>query len=244
MSGEKIKNELKGLFWAFIIAMFVRTFLYQPFVIPSGSMYPTMMVGDFLFVSKYTYGYSRYSLPFTPNLMKDRIWSKAPERGQVIVFTNQKDPSMDLIKRLVGLPGDRIQVKKGILHINGEPVKLEKIEDYSMMDERTQKRKVIPQYMETLPNGVQHPILKSAPFGEGGLDDTPEYIVPVGHYFMMGDNRDSSKDSRVMEEVGFVPEEYLIGPARLIFFSTEAKWYNVMDWISGIRFDRIMTSIH
>ncbi|HXF90313.1 MAG TPA: signal peptidase I [Candidatus Nitrosotenuis sp.] len=240
---EKIKKEFKGLFWAFIIAMFVRTFMFQPFNIPSGSMYPTLMVGDFLFVSKYSYGYSRYSLPFAPNIIEGRIWSSQPERGQVVVFTNPKDTSFDYIKRLVGLPGDRIQVIQGVLHINGEPVKLEKIDDYHMIDDKTHRLKVMPQYIETLPNGVKHHILKAKPFGEGDLDNTPEYVVPEGHYFMMGDNRDNSQDSRVMEKVGFIPEQYLIGPARILFFSTEAKWYDVINWIPGIRFDRLIKVI-
>jgi signal peptidase I len=240
---EKLKKELKGLTWAFVIAMIVRTFLFQPFNIPSGSMYPTLMVGDFLFVTKYSYGYSPYSLPFAPKLFTGRIWKGSPERGQVVVFTNPKDPSIDFIKRLVGLPGDRIQVIKGVLHINGEPVKLEKIEDYHMLDDKTKRLKVIPQYIETLPNGVKHPILKAMPFGEGSLDNTPEYIVPADHYFMMGDNRDNSQDSRVMSMVGFIPEEYLIGPAKILFFSTEAKWHEVMNWLPGIRFNRIAKMI-
>ncbi len=241
---EKIKKELKGLFWAFIIAMFVRTFFFQPFNIPSGSMYPTLMVGDFLFVSKYSYGYSRFSLPFAPNLFSGRILKNQPSRGQVVVFTNPKDTSFDYIKRLVGLPGDRIQVKAGVLHINGEPVKLEKIEDYHMIDDKTHHLKVIPQYIETLPNGVKHPILKARPLGQGDLDNTEEFVVPKDHYFMMGDNRDNSQDSRVMDKVGFIPEEYLIGPAQILFFSTEAKWHDVMNWIPGIRFDRIFKVIH
>lgn len=191
-----------------------------------------------------------------------------PERGQVIVFRNPigettsllkklmfQDDSLDYIKRLVGLPGDRIQVKEGILNINGEPVKLEKIADYTYHDPRADYASqaeayryksihVMPQYIETLPNGVSYRILKEAPFGKGDLDNTPEYIVPEGHYFFMGDNRDNSGDSRVQSSVGFIPEDHVIGPAKVIFFSTEAKWYDVLHWISGIRPSRIFNVIH
>ncbi len=190
-----------------------------------------------------------------------------PERGQVIVFRNPigettslvkklmfQDDSLDFIKRLVGLPGDRIQVKEGILHINGEPVKLQKIEDYTYHDPRadyaTQEEaykyksiSTMAQYIETLPNGVSYRILKDSPFGQGDLDNTPEYIVPEGYYFFMGDNRDHSGDSRVKSQLGYVPEDHIIGPAKMIFFSTEAKWYDVTHWISGIRPNRIFKII-
>lgn len=240
---QRLIKEVKGFAWAFFFAMFIRTFLFQPFNIPSGSMYPTLMVGDYIFVNKFTYGYSNYSFPFGPNLLQGRVMQNTPTVGEVVVFTNPKDTTMDFIKRCVGKSGDKIQVKKGVLHINNEPVKLERIEDYTMIDYKTQQLLVVPQYIETLPSGRQYKILKSQPFGQGALDNTQEYIVPEGHYFMMGDNRDNSQDSRVLDKVGYIPEQHLIGPAKIIFFSTEAKWYELDNWISGLRPKRVLTVI-
>lgn len=254
---QKVYQEIKGLLGALAIAMIVRTFLFQPFVIPSGSMYPTMEIGDFLFVSKYSYGYSNYSFPFAPDLFKGRIFDEKPTRGQVVVFRNPidetkslfkkmtfRDDSLDFIKRLIGLPGDRIQIKQGILNINGEPVKLERVEDYTYQDPRDRSVKVMVQYIETLPNGVSYHIIKDRPFEQNPPEDSIEYVVPEGHYFFMGDNRDHSGDSRYLNMLGYVPEDHLIGPARLIFFSTSARWYDVTDYISGIRPSRIMKVIH
>jgi signal peptidase I len=164
-----------------------------------------------------------------------------PKLGDVVVFFNPKDRNLDYIKRLVGLPGDRIQVKEGVLHINGQPVKLERVDDYAWVEDG--RMRVVPQYMETLPNGVRHPILKTAEFGKGSLDNTAEFVVPEGHYFMMGDNRDHSKDSRVMESVGFVPNENLIGRADILFYSTEAKWWEPWNWIFDARYSRILNFI-
>lgn len=242
---QRTIKEIKGLFWALIFALLIRTFLFQPFNIPSGSMYPTLMVGDYIFVTKYSYGFSKFSFPFAPNLFSGRVMeTRQPETGEVMVFTNPIDQSMDYIKRLVGQPGDKIQVKQGILHINGVPVKLERIEDYPMIDYKTKQLLVIPQYIETLPNGKQYKILKHAPFGQGALDNTQEFIVPTGHYFFMGDNRDHSGDSRLLETLGYVPKEFLIGPAKVIFFSTEAKWYELDNWMSGLRPKRLLTMIN
>lgn len=241
---QRIIKEIKGFLWALIFALLIRTFLFQPFNIPSGSMYPTLMVGDYIFVTKYSYGLSKFSFPFAPSLFSGRVMEmRKPETGEVIVFTNPKDQSLDYIKRLVGQPGDTIQVKQGVLHINGVAVKLERIADYPMIDYKTQELLVIPQYIETLPNGKQYKILKHAPFGQGALDNTQEYVVPAGHYFFMGDNRDHSGDSRILETVGYVGEEFLIGPAKVIFFSTEAKWYELDNWMSGLRPKRLLTAI-
>jgi signal peptidase I len=201
------------------------------------------MVGDYLFVNKFTYGYSNHSIPFAPPLMKGRtVALSEPETGDVIVFYNPKDDDKDYIKRLVGKPGDRIQVVKGILHINGTPVKLERIEDYHMITE-TGRFTVIPQYIETLPNGVQHRILKMKPFGEGSLDNTPEFVVPEGHYFGMGDNRDNSIDSRVDVQVGMIPAKHLLGRAEILFFSTSAKWYEPWTWPFDLRYSRLLNLI-
>jgi len=150
---------------------------------------------------------------------------------------------LDYIKRLIGLPGDRVQVKEGILYINDKSVTLERVEDYHTVDKEG-RLLVVPQYIETLPNGVKHRILKSAPFGQGRLDNTPVFTVPEGHYFMMGDNRDNSSDSRVMEMVGYVPFENLIGRAEILFFSTEAKWYEFWNWFFALRYNRLFGIIN
>ena len=236
-------REFFGLVWAFIVAIFIQTFFFQPFYVPSGSMYPTLEVGDFFVASKFSYGYSPYSLPwYHPKIMSGRVLGKAPTLGQVVAFNGEPHSPDDFIKRCVGLPGDRIQMRKGIVHINGAAVKLERTADYLMIDPRKPGEiKVIPQYIETLPNGVQHKILKELPFGDGSLDDTREFIVPSGHFFMVGDNRDNSNDSRAMDVIRFVPAENLIGPAQLIWFSTEAKWYQPQKWFAGLRFSRFFT---
>ncbi len=214
-----------------VIAVAIRSLAYEPFNIPSSSMKPTLLIGDYLFVSKLSYGYSRYSFPFALVPISGRVFNDAPERGDVAVFRKPTDPSVDFIKRIVGLPGERIRVTAGVLHINDQPVKRRRIEDYLLTENNRRPRRVA-QYLETLPNGVQHRILETD--GDGGfLDNTPEFVVPDGHYFMMGDNRDNSTDSR-RPSVGFVPIENFIGRAEIIFFSRDG-------W--KIRFDRLFTLI-
>jgi signal peptidase I len=232
-------ETVKTIVYALIIALGIRSFLFEPFHIPSGSMIPTLLVGDYLFVEKYAYGYSRYSFPFSPNVFGEgRIFGRDPVRGDVVVFRKPTDPSVDFIKRLVGLPGDHIQMKDGILNINGTPVKRQRIQDY--VD--TGGAHVI-QYLETLPNGVTHPILESD--GDNGpLDNTPEYVIQPGHYFAMGDNRDDSADSRT-SEVGQVPAENLVGRAVILFFSTDgsAAWWEVWKWPFAIRYGRFFNLV-
>lgn len=255
---DRIIKEIKGTFWALMVALVIRTFLVQPFVIPSGSMYPTLMIGDFLFVTKYTYGYSKYSFPFAPPLFEGRAYDhEKPTLGQVAVFrapigkteslllrmTIYFDNSLDYIKRVVGLPGDKVQVKNGILHINGQACQLERLDDYTLRDPRDNSVTVYNRFKETLPNGKTHEILMQYPAGIHPADNTPEYTVPEGHYFVMGDNRHRSQDSRYMKELGFIPEDHFLGPARLVFFSTDARWYDVLAWIPGIRVNRILTVI-
>lgn len=239
-SKKRLTTEIVGIVVAVFVALAIRTFLLQPFHIPSGSMYPTLEVGDFIFVSKYNFGYSNYSFPFSPPLIKDRIFGQIPKRGDIIVFAGTKD-DRDYIKRLVGLPGDKIQMIKGVLHINGEAVKLKKVKDYQMLDRG--RWKVVPQYIETLPGDVSHPILKEAPMGEGALDNTQIFTVPPGHFFMMGDNRDNSDDSRAMRTVDFIPFKHIMGKAQVIFFSTEAKWYEIGQWLPGLRFHRVCKTL-
>lgn len=239
-------ESVKIVLQAFAIAMVVRYFLYQPFNIPSGSMMQTLLIGDYLFVSKLSYGYSKYSFPFSLNLFSGRVLASEPKRGDVAVFRLPRDNSFDYIKRVIGLPGDEIQMKGGVLYINATPVpKIRKGEFVSNAGSEHFTRK-IPMFEETLPNGVKYMVLDSDP--HGSLDNTGVYKVPPGHYFMMGDNRDNSTDSRVhpdQEGVGFVPFENFIGRAEVIFFSCAAdeanrcSLFTPWTWPFDIRWSRI-----
>lgn len=235
-------ETVKTVLYAVIIAFAVRTFAFEPFNIPSGSMIPTLLVGDYLFVSKYSYGYSRYSVTFGLPLFPGRIMEKVPERGDVAVFKLPKDNKTDYIKRVIGLPGDTIQMIGGILHINGQPVPRERIEDFVTTDANGRQIR-ITQYLETLPNGRKHRILEETDMGP--LDNTPVYTVPAGHLFMMGDNRDNSLDSRVPGMVGYVPMENLVGRAEFLFFSLAdgTSFYEIWRWPFDLRLGRLFTGV-
>jgi signal peptidase I len=235
--GSGAGETLKIVVQALILALIVRTLLFQPFNIPSGSMKSTLLVGDYLFVSKYAYGYSRFSLPFSPDLFSGRIWSAPPDRGDIVVFKLPRDDSTDYIKRVVGLPGDRIQVRGGVLYINDKEVPRERVDTFVDADGVSYER-----YRETLPEGVSYLVLDRDP--NGIEDNTGVFEVPPDHYFMMGDNRDNSMDSRVpptRDGVGYVPFENLVGRAEVIFFSVDegASVWQVWNWPWTVRWDRI-----
>ena len=233
-------ETVRTIIYALLIAGVVRTFAYQPFNIPSGSMIPTLLIGDYLFVSKFSYGYSRYAFPLGIGFFNGRILGNTPQRGDVAVFRHPPTNREDFIKRIVGMPSDRIQMISGRLHINGEVVARRRIEDHLSRDALGQVRRV-PQYEETLPNGRTYVIREG--FGDRGpADNTREFVVPPGNYFAMGDNRDDSNDSRGW---GFVPADNLIGRAEILFYSTDgtAGWLQPWRWIQATRFNRIFDSV-
>jgi signal peptidase I len=236
-------ETIRTIVYAVLIALVVRTVAFEPFNIPSKSMVPTLLVGDYLFVSKYSYGYSRHSLPLSLHLFDGRIFFHQPERGDVAVFKVPSDNRTDYIKRVIGLPGDHIQIIHRVLSINGQPVGRKQVEDYVDRDGHAGSQ-VYNQYVETLPNGRQH-LIEEYPGSEGPADNTPEYVVPPDHYFMMGDNRDNSQDSRYLGSVGYVPAENLVGRAEIIFFSTDgsAATWEFWKWPWVIRWDRFFTMI-
>ncbi len=225
---------------ALLLALVIRTLLFQPFSIPSGSMRPTLLEGDYLFVTKWAYGYSKHSLPFSPPLFEGRIWGSEPERGDVVVFKFPPDPSLDYIKRVIGLPGDTIQMIDGQLQINGEAVPRELVDELDNPD-ITEMARPVEVWRETLPNGVSYDTLDLSPNSIG--DNTREFQVPEGHYFMMGDNRDNSTDSRF--SVGYVPADHLVGRANIIFFSMSggASPLEIWRWPSELRFSRLFDMV-
>ncbi|HRK19254.1 MAG TPA: signal peptidase I [Hyphomicrobiaceae bacterium] len=240
--GETIKIIVHAL----LIALVVRVFFYQPFNIPSGSMKSTLLVGDYLFVSKLSYGYSQYSFPYGIVPFSGRVFGSEPKRGDVAVFKLPRDNSTDYIKRVIGMPGDEIQMRQGVLYINGQAVPKRRIEDFKALDEDGIMRST-PRFEETLPNGVKYTVLDAEP--SGPFDNTPAYKVPAGTYFMMGDNRDNSTDSRALYHVGPVPLENFIGRADLMFFSValdegqSCRLINPLSWPGCIRWRRIFSLV-
>lgn len=238
---RKQKQEMgffKTLIIALICAGFIRSFFFEPFHIPSGSMKPNLLIGDYIFVSKYSYGYSRYSFPFGLNLFEGRFWKfSEPKRGDVAVFRLPSNPKINYIKRIIGLPGDRIQVIDGILYVNDKKIEREPTDDFVDTDSGIEIK--INQFEESLD---EKKILvldqKITP-----QDNTGIYEVPQGHYFMMGDNRDNSQDSRFLDHVGFVAEQNLVGRATFIFFSSAKPIWQIWNWPNSLRLNRILNFV-
>jgi len=235
-------DNFKTIFYALIIAILIRSFFLQPFYIPSSSMEPNLLVGDRLFVTKYSYGYSKHSFPFSPPIFKGRIFNSKPSRGDVIVFKTPTDNRTDYIKRLIGLPGDTVQFIDGDVYVNDNQI-LKSI--ISRNDEVScgKKKMLVNTFMEKLPNGKKH---ISSYRKNLSYQNSNKFIVPLDHYFFLGDNRDCSKDSRFLSSVGYVHENNLVGKAQFIFFSSD---YNIgyfiefWKWHKSIKFDRFFKKI-
>jgi signal peptidase I len=239
---EELSEFFRTAVIAVVLALMIRSLLYEPFNIPSGSMKPTLEIGDYLFVNKPAYGYSKYSFPFGIAPIAGRIWSGEPQRGDVVVFKLPSNTGIDYIKRVIGLPGDKIQVRGGRLYINGVIVPREPLGIVKQKNDLEDPVTMV-EYLETLPGGVIHHIYEES--DDEVLDDTEVFEVPEDHYFMMGDNRDNSQDSRVMSMVGYVPFENFIGKADFIFFSTNgyANLFEIWKWPWTIRYERFFRSI-
>lgn len=244
-----------------IFVVVLRSFIFSPFNIPSESMLPRLLNGDYLLASKWSYGFSKYSLPFSAPLIPGRVWASQPERGDVVIFKAPPANDTDYIKRVIGLPGDQIQMIGGILHINGTAVPKQRLTDFELpvspntdcylpqFEARAKDGADVchyPRYRETLPNGVSYDILD---LGQTPQDDTPVFVVPADHLFLMGDNRDNSLDSRFPavsgQGVGIVPQANLVGKASVMMFSTDggAEWIKPWTWFSAARPERIGTAI-
>ena len=221
-----IYDNAKTLIGALIIAILIRSLLFQPFYIPSSSMEPTLLVGDRIFVSKHTYGYSKHSFPFSPNISNKRFFSRSPNRGDLVVFKTPADNRTDYIKRLIGMPGDIIQFINGELLINGENIERKKTNSETTIRGGNFLLET-DIYVETLPNGFQHFVAYKK---QGSLKNSKKYKVPPEHYFLLGDNRDCSKDSRYLESVGYVNRLNLVGEAKIIFFSNDTAISNLFKF--------------
>ncbi len=230
----------RSLLWAIIIALIFRTMLFEPFKIPSGSMMPNLLVGDYLFASKYSYGYSKHSLPFSIPLFKGRVLFDQPERGDIIVFKGVKDPQTHYIKRLIGLPGDTVQVRRGVLYVNEQEVERWQSGDYKRTGHFGETINY-SEYIEMLPNGVLYKVLDANIDNHREFpDETIKYEVPKGYYFFMGDNRNHSVDSRFLNQMGFIPEENLVGKAVFMFWTED---FSIVDFLTQLKTGRAFTVI-
>jgi signal peptidase I len=236
-------DNVKTILYALALAMVLRFTIAQPFRIPSGSMQPTLEVGDYIVVTKWSYGYGRYSFaPLEGLLPRGRLFGSTPHQGDVVVFRPVPEPDRDFIKRVIGMPGDRIQMIDGVLNINGEPVQRESLGNYEFENEHGFVER-IPAWRETLPNGASYVAFDRNPRSE--LDNTRVYVVPDGHYFMMGDDRDNSADSRVPSVVGYVPYDNLVGPAQFVVASFDGSTSIFQPWtlFSGFRGERFLKPV-
>ena len=239
---KKIIDNVKTLFYALLIALFIRSFFFQPFYIPSSSMEPNLLIGDRLFVSKYSYGYSQHSFPFSPKIFTGRILKKTPKRGDVVVFKTPADNRTDYIKRLIGLPGDKVQIINKDLYLNGIIIEKKQVETSLNINCGGEILKV-DVYEETLPNGTKYLAVYRK---DGTMINSDVFIVPNDHYFFLGDNRDCSKDSRFLSSVGYVNFNNLVGKARIIFFSSNKKkgsFFKFWNWNQIVRKDRLFKKI-
>ena len=230
-------ENLKTLLYALIIAVLLRSLFFQPFYIPSSSMEPTLLVGDRLFVSKYVYGYSKHSFPFSPPFYNKRILSKEPKRGDLVVFKTPSDNRTDYIKRLIGLPGDSIQFIDGEIYLNKKKIMRKKNKENLEIRCGNTIFPVIT-FEETLPNGVKY---KTVYNSLGTLQNSDKFVVPNDHFFFLGDNRDCSKDSRYLSEVGYVNRLNLVGKAKIIFFSNDtikSSFLKFWNWKKSLRLER------
>ena len=239
---KDIIDNIKTLFYALIIAIIIRSLIIQPFYIPSSSMEPTLLVGDRIFVTKYSYGYSKHSFPFSPPIFKGRILSNKPERGDIVVFKTPVDNRTDYIKRLIGLPGDQVQFLDSNLYINNSEVVKSRLSSSDKIYCGTYDLDVYT-FEENLPNGIKHKsvYLKNFPY-----DNSDPFVVPDDHYFFLGDNRDCSKDSRFLTSVGYVHKDNLVGKAQFIFFSSDKSIGNIFSfwkWNKSLRFKRFLKKI-
>ena len=238
----KIYDNIKTLIGALIIAVLIRSILFQPFYIPSSSMEPTLLVGDRIFVSKYEYGYSKHSFPFSPNISDRRFFSKMPKRGDLVVFKTPADNRTDYIKRLIGMPGDVIQFTNGELIINEKKILRKKIQNKIIIRCGSFLLET-DTFIETLPNGLEHFVAYKR---KGSLQNSKKFKVPQNHYFLLGDNRDCSKDSRYLNSVGYVNKLNLVGKAKIIFFSNDTNISNLFKFWNinkSFRIERLFKSL-
>tara|TARA_B100000941_G_C28389306_1_gene491746 strand:- start:89 stop:823 length:735 start_codon:yes stop_codon:yes gene_type:complete len=236
-------ENIKTLIYALVIAIIIRSLFLQPFYIPSSSMEPNLLVGDRLFVTKYTYGYSKHSFPFSPNLSQKRYLFSEPKRGDIIVFKTPADNRTDYIKRLIGLPGDEIQFINGDLYLNNNQI----FKSIISTDQKTycgNEQITVNSFEEKLPNGKKYTAVYRKKYS---FQNSDKFIIPDDHYFFLGDNRDCSKDSRYLSDVGYVNKINLVGKARFIFFSSDIKVgsiFKIWNWNNIIRFDRFFKKIN
>lgn len=241
-------SELRSLLYVIVLALIIRTFIIELFFVPTGSMKATILEGDYIFSTKYSYGYSKYSIPFSPSIFKDRIFATMPKRGDIVIFRPPMKMDIRYIKRLIGLPGDKVQLISDLIYINDIPVVREEIGE--LVDEKGIKYQ---KFKEILPDGISYTAYKF----KANSSTTEPFYVPQGHFFFLGDNRDDSNDSRA--DLGFVPFENFIAKGQFILFSTEKflwlekgnlidnimqVWSRILPWLSSIRCDRLLKNVY